>query len=575
MKLNDLIKQELTNFDEAILTCNQDYVPNQQKVIELVDLYWSDKFRDNQNNELGVKKAFYNIIENPSLVASKMIDIDTKHVNVLAEDDQSYYPAWLYGKELHIWMKDTKNQDGLTFGQFLNDCVYKFPKYGHILVKKVKDTAVLVPLQNIRNKQDAKNFLDSPYLIEVHTYTPQQFKETGKERGWDSVDEVYEKVKGKEKFEVYELFGEVEDFNENYFIFPEDLGEDYIFYKAKKNKKDLYKELKWDEIPGRALGRGQVEKLFEAQIQTNKVANFKTEGLEWSSKHLFQTRDDGAERNLMTRAKNGDVQIVNSEITPIPMEERNLSAYKEEEARWDRLVDRRTFSYDAVSGERAPSGTPLGSSILQAQQAGGFFELKREDLGMFIKDIIVDWIMPSFKKKVKGTHNILLGEFDESELTQLNNALITHYTNRDIIKSIIKNRRIPDEKEYQIVKGITINKIKSQKTLEIPDTYYDNMKYKVQIDITGEGIDTNNKVNSLLYLVGQIGSNPNMLKDPVIKGMISEAMNFLGLRPTRLDQTTDTAEDMMANAVPQQVAGSAAKFTPQANPQKTSVPISL
>jgi hypothetical protein len=87
MILNDLIKQELSDFDSATLGTNQDYIPNQQKVIELIDLYWSDKYRDSQYNELGIKKTFYNIVENPSLVASKMIDIDTKDIKILAEND--------------------------------------------------------------------------------------------------------------------------------------------------------------------------------------------------------------------------------------------------------------------------------------------------------------------------------------------------------------------------------------------------------------------------------------------------------------------------------------------------------
>ena len=55
MKFHDLVKQELSDFEEATLDANQDYVKNQQSVIELIDLYWSDKFRESQENELGVK----------------------------------------------------------------------------------------------------------------------------------------------------------------------------------------------------------------------------------------------------------------------------------------------------------------------------------------------------------------------------------------------------------------------------------------------------------------------------------------------------------------------------------------
>jgi hypothetical protein len=58
--------------------------------------------------------------------------------------------------------------------------------------------------------------------------------------------------------------------------------------------------------------------------------------------------------------------------------------------------------------------------------------------------------------------------------------------------------------------------------------------------------------------------------------MIAEVMNLSGLRPTRLDTTTQTQDDIMANVVPfKPVAGSAPKFTPQAEQSKVSVPLNL
>ena len=568
--IQELINQEVKDFERQTLECNPSYAKTQEDILKLIDLYWVDKFRDGDTNELGDKKAFYNIVENPTLVASKMIDIDTKDIRLIAEDDQSYYPAWLLGKELHFWMKNTKNEEGLTFGQFLNQSALLYPKYGHLLVKKVGNTVVNVPLLSVINKQDAESILKSPYVIEKHVYTPQEFKKIGTEKKWNNVKKIYNALKDTGEIVVYERLGDVEGTDDNYFIVVDGMDEsEGILLQTKIKPQELYKELKWDNIVGRALGRGQVEKLFEAQIQMNKVANFKSEGLEWTSKHLFQTRDDGVNRNLMNNTKNGDVLIVNSGVEPVSMEERNLSAYMEEESRWDKLIDRRTFSYDAVRGERAPAGTPLGSSILQAQMAGGFFDLKREDFGMFIKDIIVDWILPSFQKQVRNTHTIFLGEFTEGELSNIRNVLSSYYTNEAIINFIIKNKRIPDDKEAQLLRGIVSDKITLKKTLDVPEGYYKDITYKVLIDITGESIDTVTKTQSLLYLVSLLSANPNIMQDPRIKEIVLEVMNYAGISPKRMIETPKL-EETLQQVMPKEampVAGSAPTMPNVSQPQ--------
>jgi len=565
----ELIKTAKSDFVEA-LKCNPIYAKTQEKIIELIDLYWVDKYLDSEYNELGVKKAFYNIIENPTLVASKMIDIDTKDILVLAEDGQSYYPSWLLGKELRQWMKSKKNSDGKTFGQLLNQMTYALPKYGHLLVKKVGDSVSLVPLQNVMVKQGSKNFMDSPYLIEEHTYTPEQFLKIGKERKWNNVKEVYDFFKEKDEIEVYEISAHIDGQKENYFIIPEGVEDDFILYKAKIDREDLYKELKWDDIPGRALGRGQVEKLFEAQIHTNKVENYKTDGMQYTSKHVFQTRDDGIGRNMLTEVDNGEILTANSEITPVAMEERNLSAYAQDEARWGDLTVKRTFAYDTISGERSPAGTPLGATVLQAQMAGGFFDLKREDFGLFVRDIIADWILPEFKKQSHKLHNILLGEFDEGELRKLKATLVKHYTNKRIIDFIIKNKKIPVGDEFDALKTITESFIDNQKVLEIPADYYDDIKYKVQVVVTGESIDVGTKMQTLQVALQMIGGNPTILQDPNTRQYFSKLLELSGLSPTDFDTETPSQSPIA------QIAGSVAKApTPTMTTTKSPTNITI
>ena len=565
--ISEQIKDLISDFELESIPNNPSYAKNQLEILELIDSYWMDKYKNNEYDSLGVKKCFYNIVENPTLVASKMIDLDTKDVRVVAEDGQEYYPAWFMNKDVKIYMKDKKNEDGLTFGQLLNLFVYSLPKYGHLLVKKVGDSINVVPLQNIICEQNRKGFLDCDILIEKHCYTPTQFKRIGKEKGWDW-KKTYDKFSKADEFIVYEVFGAEDEEGNNYFIIPENLDDKFIIHKDKIDRNKLYKEIKWDDIPGRTLGRGQVEKLFEAQIHMNTIANYKKEGLHWTSKHIYQSRDGGIGRNLMTQTENGDIIIANSEISPIANEERNLSAYREEEDRWDTLIDRRTFAFDVMRGERAPSSTPLGSSILQSQMASGFFDLKKEDLGMFIKSIIYDWIIPDFKKSKRGKHNIPMGEFNEGELMRIRNLTIINKTNEKIIDYILKNKKIPNSQEFEIIRSLVKEQVKSAKSIEIPQGFYDNLKYKIDIIITGEQVDVASKLASLQQVMGIVGTNPTLIKDPTTRQFLFQMMDLAGISPAGLEGDIPDVGDVMAQA---QLGGSVPAPTPQPVTNQTQI----
>jgi len=567
------IEQEIKDFENASLACNPSYAPTSKNIIELIDLYWVSKFKDGDTDSTGFKKAFYNIVENPTQVAAKMTDIDTKDIKIIAEEGQSYYPAWLLGKELKVWMKDNKNKDNETFGQFLNSCVYNYPKYGHLLVKKAKNSVYLVPLQNLIYEADAENFMKSGFLIEVHEFTPEDLRKTG----WDNIEEVIEKYEKKGKIIVFERQGTVDISKDyNYFIIPKGGERKDILFYDKKDREDLYREVKWDKVSGRALGRGQVEKLFENQIAKNQNENLLRAGLRWSSKHLFQTRDETIASNLMTDVENGDLMIVNSEITPIAMEERNLAAYRDADAKWDKNTADRGFTHEPMSGQRPPSGTPLGTSILQTRMAGMFYELKQEDLGMFLKNIIFDWLLPDFKKTKTGEHKIMLGEFDEGELDKLRGLILGNKLKNSLIDFVNRNKHIPTPSERQILKGILLKQIKGQKDINIPKGYYDNLKYKIDVVITGEQIDIASRMTTLQTLFQIIGSNPSVLQDKRTRRILYKLVDLAGFNPMDLgfEEGGEELEEIMPQIAER--GGSIARTpTPMPTPAETSVATTL
>jgi hypothetical protein len=571
--ISEYIQGKQDEYSKTQIKANPSFAPHQKDILELIDYYWMNRYRDGDTDSTGFKKAFFNVITPPSEVASKMIDLDTKDIRIKAVEGQSYYPAWLFGKDLKVWMKDKKNNYGKTFGQFLNEIVYKYPKYGHLIAKKAKDTVHLVNLQNLSNKEDGGFILESDLIVEEHQYTPYQIRR----QGWDKkkVEKAIEKYEKDGVIKVLEAHGDCGSDKYNYFILPKDADNDEIIFYDNKEREDLYKELKFDDIPGRAMGRGMPERLFEAQIAKNQQENWLRSGQRWSSKHIFQTRDDTMAKNLITQIENGDVLTVLSEITAVPVEERNLPAYNWLDNKWDKHIQEMSFAYNQVRGERPPSGTPLGTSILQTNMAVQYYDLKREELGMFIKDILYDWIIPSFKSQKNKRHELMLGEFEEDELDKMRNLILTNKANQAILRYIAKNMRLPSARDAEVLKAIEKEKLLKSRGIQIPDKFYENLKYKIDIIITNEQIDVASRLTTLQTVLQIIGSNPTILKDPRTKKVFYKLLDLAGFSP--VDFGIDEPENLenILQGRGAELGGSIARVSPARQPQQITTPTTL
>lgn len=571
-KIWGVVKKEIQSFEDDYLEINPAFAPRQADIIELIDHYWVNRFKGGNYDSRGLRKPFLNAITNPTEVAAKMIDFDTKDVQVIAEDGQSYYPAWFFGKELKIWMKDEKNKDGQTFGQFLNTIVYNFPKYGHVLVKKAKNTVFMVPLQNIYNRQDAKSILTSDIILEKHEMTPYELRQ--QEWDKDKIEYVIEKYSdddSKNKITIWEIVGDCgHPKGYNYLIMPEKGEDDEILFEAKKDRNDIYKEIKWDDIPARAMGRGVVERLFEAQIAKNQTEYMLRDGLRWSSKHIFQSRDNTLAKNLISEIENGEILPILSEISAVPVEERNLNAYGFADSKWDKNVQDMTFAYEVMTGKEQQPNTPLGTTILQSKMSGQYYDLKREELGMFIKGILYDWILPGFAKQKKDKHSILVGEFNEDELTKLRKLVLTNRLNKEIVKKIKKKKRVPNMKEIEILKAITQEQLSKSREIEIPKDFYKNLKYKLDIVLTNEQIDIASRITTIQMIMQIIGSNPMVMKDPKTRKMMNKLIDLAGISPTEFDDADEESGGLDQMAA--QLGGSIAKAPNQTLPQGAQLP---
>lgn len=556
------IKSEIDYCETTKLPINPSITPTEMQRLDLIDRYMFSRFRDGDTDSFGNQMVFYNITSFPVEVASKQLDFDTKDIMLIAEDER-FWETWLMEKELRFWMEDRK------FGRLLNELAFRYARDGQLVVKNVDGEVVLVPLKNLRFRPNALSLAHTP-IIEKYEYSADEFVNEAKNRGWANWEKVElrpDKVQTGyfNKVDKVTVFGAwfpkgFLDSEDNYFIVSYD---GHIL--ASWSEDLFYKGISWEKVDGRLLGRGFVEKLFNEQIYLNRIANYKADGLNWSSKHYFQTRDVSFKTNLLGNSDNGDVFITNDEITAVPVEERNLAFYTNEETRWENQAMRRVFATEPLSGARAPAGTPLGSTILQAQMAQGFYDQKKEDLASFVKEILWDWVLPEFKSEKKDGHSVMMKNLLSSDkgaekFFKLN---LNYRINRQKMTKFL-----PPEM-WEMKKALLAEQLKNEK-ISIPEGFYEDLKYKMKITIVGENIDVAAKLTTLQTLFQIIGSNPVVLQNNTTKSILFKMLNLAGFNPKDFeDEDIPNVQDVSQQA---QVTRGGSIAAPSAPALPTRVP---
>lgn len=563
-KIVSTIKDEVSNWETSIIKSNPPFARTMPNLYDLIDLYMLSQYRDDNTDSFRQPKVFYNISTLPVDVASKMVDIDTKDILLMAEDE-NYWTTWLMEKELKYWFEDT------YFAKELNKYCYYLPKDGHLVVKKVDDEVKIVPIKNLRFRPDAISLKNTP-IVEVFKYQPDEFLVEAKNRGWENYEGLTNKKSSSSSYDtenkiiVYGAYfpqGFLETRN-NYFL---TCGGEVLSYM--KMDKSPYKDISWEEVQNRAVGRGQVEKLMPEQIYLNRMANSKAEGLYWLSKILFQSRDPSVGTNLLVQTENGDVLTPSAEITQIGIQERNLGFYNYDESRWERQAIKRSFMSEPVTGERAPSGTTLGATVLQTQMTGQFYQQKKENLAEFIKEILWDWVLPEFKKEKRKEHKILM-----------KNILSDDINSENFFKMMLSDRmnklRAREEKylspeQWKIRKSVNAEILKNEK-MTMPKGVYENLKFKMNIVITGEEIDIQSKQSVGQVIIQTLNANPNILRDSLLRRAFFKVLNWMGVSPLEFGLSEPLQEMTEATAeVRAQQGGSIAR--PQVPTQPTLAPV--
>lgn len=542
MKIHSIVNEFVEGYPDDNREIVEGLFYNAFNTFKTIEYYTSSKYLGGQTDTLGRDKPFRNIVNFRLNTAVKATEFDTKDIQLTTDDGGDYVRTMLLSRELHDWFKE------VNFAKTINEMIYIRPKYGELMVKKVeKDGQLKIEIIDWRNIiVDPCDPLEG-MIVELHSYRPHELQD----KKWDYVDEIiseYEDGKnalgGTEEDEiiVYETTGYFKDSDINdsedgtYKLFKVITCKDKILY-SKELKDNPYKTLSWEKINGR-LGRGIVEDGFEAQIWTNDAVIKERDMMEIASKIFWKTTDDKVEDNALIGLDNGsiihlqdgkDFVQVNAVPSSLPQLQSIIQA-------WDDQYQKVSSSFDAVTGESLPSRTPFRTAAVLNQAGSSMFNFRRQEFGIFMTEIMYDWVLPFLSKKITREH-ILASNFSAEDLKLIDEGFAA-FEAKQLIKSRAVNGKIAEEivtppamlEELKTKVMGELGKTKARRFVKIPENYFKDLKVKIDIITTGENTDKAAMFESLNNIFVAYAQNADAVRnDPVLSKLFERIVDLSGV----------------------------------------------
>jgi hypothetical protein len=514
---------------------------NLSETLRTITFYSNSKYLGGQKDELGRDKPFNNINTFRVNVAYRATDLDLKDINIVADDitdTENQIKAMILGKESYKWGKN----NGLS--EFLNDFGYTRAKYGDVLVKKcIDDEELELEVCAWKNMTVDPVNIDDSIIIEKHYFKPYELSE--KKDVWDNVVEVLElSKKSKADIEVLEVHGKFQEA-----VDPESDSDDEYTYVGKKyliamvgnemfllysetEEETPYRHLQWIKEEGRDFGVGIIEDGFEAQVWTNDATIAEKNAMELAGKVILKTNSKKVGSNILTDADNGRIFELEDgkDITPINLMSTALPKYAELIQRWDNQFERVSSTFNAITGEQMPSGTPYRQTAILNQEAGSLFDQRREEAGIFISELYMDWVLPYLIKKLNKEH-ILTAEWSNEELQIIDDGFKNYRKGRKLVEAVLSDKEVSQE-TLDMEGGAYDNEVKNLKnvrSIPIPKDYFKDFECSVSVIITNEMRNKSAILESLSNILAQVGSNPAMLQDPILSKVFGAIVEISGV----------------------------------------------
>ena len=573
MKIFQELKEIQKNYESSIDILDG-LTFNQRETLKMCEFYSNSRYmgdgskgiyslmtlngnRDALNREI----PFYNIVNYRVTLAKVATDLDIKDVIISSDEPEDNVKAMLLQHESYEWMK------AADFGLFLNRMGYTRAKYGGVLVKKSIEQdeeggdELCLDVVEWKNVVTDQIDIERGNIVEVHYMTPVELME--KDGVWNNVrDAVATMTQNKKKYdrmEVFEVHGQFAKCVLNEALGQEDQeDDDYIYSKqryfigkiaqkeflflAEEYDDEVYKYLPWEEMSGRALGRGVIEDSEQAQIWTNDSIQNERDAMELAGKVGIKTTSKKFAGSILEHDNGRIYELEPNEILDaVSFAPSALGEFQNQITRWTQQADNATSAYDANTGEQPPSGTPYSTTALLNQVASKPFDYRREEAGIFISEIFEDWVIPYLIKKLTKEH-ILVSNYSKEELDIIDTDFAISTAEKASHESYLSGVPVYqdafDATVEQIKKDL-ISKQNAKRYIPIPKGYFENINSKVSVITTNEQRDKAATLTSLSEIMKTIISSMNpqtgkfmALEDPVLSKIFSQIVSLSGATNT-------------------------------------------
>lgn len=572
------------------LQSGDDY--SQYQLIKAINYARRSRYLDeNAHDDIIGEYPYDNISEYRIRLEARSTDRDIKHMEVEPVDssDEARVSAMVATKALQKKLRDMK------FGKTLNQYAVDRPRYGAVLFKRIETEdgkeVHIVPWENVIT--DMTDILSSP-IVEKHYYTPNQLK---KQTTWDNVDLAIQtgRLSKKDKdignkesakadtvgsyITVYEVTGEIErsklleaqgkkwtEDDENEFVLARIIYNPTGADKSGKFTGIIFRadELSEDEYPykldvrhpviGRAFGEGIPEELAEHQRWHNFYKTEEARAVAIGGKILFYTDDgnvvdsiysDGIDHGTILQVGEGKTF---NQLNTLPS---TIPVYQNINDSWDNSADKKTNSLPAVMGEESKSGTPFRSQYLQNVAGTSQFEQELEDMGLFLEELISDWVLPDALNEAAQSNEID-EVFTKEELDLIDRTIINREMVVRGVDMLLSGQPVTPEANQLMRNEVSLElkrKGARRKITDIQD-FIKNAGKKVIVHTTDE-------MRSKAVLFESYSNAINLAKgidrtDPVQLALRDKILDMIGVSEQELQMYVSEAMQAAAQMQPQQ-----------------------
>jgi hypothetical protein len=320
-----------------------------------------------------------------------------------------------------------------------------------------------------------------------------------------------------------------------------------LFCKEVDREMFPYKECHYRRRKGRWLGLGNYELCFPLIEKANELTNRFFSSLRLALMQVYQTRDKTHVKNVMQDLLAGDVVVSKSELTVIPTEIRGFTQYKDEIERIERKADRLCNSFEIVTGENLPAGTPFKLGAQQLKSATKLFEYIQENMGLFIEEVFNEWLLPDFAESLTEEHILeLMDDMDDIEVYY--NAKRKMFQYQVLKQYILEHSEYPDPSQLQLVGSLVKDQIKKgPKQIQMEKNYYLNQKYSIKMVITGENDAKKENLETLSNVYQVTAANPAALQDKRLMKILNFILEQSGYSPLEINAVNETETNPLLN----------------------------